>query len=118
MASAGVPSQLTADAVIAANEASTNSVEHAYRVGPAERVVLTASVEGAQVIVRVTDTGTWRPPPADPKFRGRGLPIIRSVSDVVDIDHDEAGTTVRMSIRLAPDPAFAGSVRVLGRSGR
>ena len=33
----------------------------------------------------MTDTGTWRPPPADPGFRGRGLQIITALAADVDL---------------------------------
>ena len=52
--------------------------------------------------IRVADSGIWKTPPADPGTRGRGLLLIRAVSDAVDLDGTDAGTTVEMTFRL-PD---------------
>jgi anti-anti-sigma factor len=43
----------------------------------------------------VTDTGIWRPPPADPGFRGRGLQIIFEIARDVDLAPGPNGTTLR-----------------------
>jgi anti-sigma regulatory factor (Ser/Thr protein kinase) len=83
------------DVVLAVDEALTNAVEHAY-VGCSGVVVLFAACERNSDIARVvvSDSGTWRPPPADPGTRGRGLPIMRQLSSVFSLHHDEGGTTV------------------------
>ncbi|MGW6335448.1 SpoIIE family protein phosphatase [Nocardia rhamnosiphila] len=103
LSSAAVPHNLTSDLVAATNEACSNSIEHAYRNGggDAERVVLTAECVGDRVVIETTDTGTWRPRPADPGPRGRGIDMMRALTEELEIDHHLGpGTRVRMSVTL------------------
>ncbi|MGY1708479.1 SpoIIE family protein phosphatase [Geodermatophilus sp. SYSU D00758] len=106
-----VGAALGADAVedlqLAAGEAVANAVEHAYR--DSERtgsvdVELAAERDGG-VWVAVRDGGSWRPAPADPGFRGRGLQIISALGRDVEVDHGPAGTVLRF--RLPPAAAAA-----------
>ena len=96
------------DLLLAIVEGAGNAVEHAYRDadGPA-RVVVELHVDGAgDVVASVTDTGTWRPPPADPGFRGRGLQIISTLASDVDLSAGAAGTTLRFVFPpTTPSPA-------------
>jgi anti-anti-sigma factor len=62
-------------------------------------VQLAADRDGG-VTVTVRDGGTWRPAPADPGFRGRGLQIVGALATTVDVDRGPAGTTLRF--RLPP----------------
>jgi hypothetical protein len=55
--------------------------------------------------VRVADTGSWKTPTPTPLTRGRGLPLIRALSERVEIDGTPAGTTIDMSFRLPPAAA-------------
>lgn len=102
LSAAAVPHNLTSDLVAATNEACSNSIEHAYRQGgdDTERVVLTAECVGDQVVIETTDTGTWRPRPADPGPRGRGIDMMRALTEELEIDHPGPGTRVRMSVTL------------------
>ncbi|WP_051164744.1 SpoIIE family protein phosphatase [Nocardia testacea] len=103
LSSAAVPHNLTSDLVAATNEACSNSIEHAYRNGggDSERVVLTAECIGDRVVIETTDTGTWRPRPADPGPRGRGIDMMRALTEELEIDHHLGpGTRVRMSVTL------------------
>ncbi|WP_230464925.1 ATP-binding protein, partial [Nocardia seriolae] len=50
--------------------------------------------------IEVADTGAWRPLPADPGNRGRGIAMMRALTDHLDIDSSGPGTRVRMSVRL------------------
>jgi anti-sigma regulatory factor (Ser/Thr protein kinase) len=83
------------DVVLAVDEALANTVEHAY-AGRTGVVVLFAACDRYSDIARVvvSDSGTWRPPPADPGTRGRGLPMMRQLSSVFSLHHDAGGTTV------------------------
>jgi hypothetical protein len=71
------------------HEAVANVVDHAYAPGVDGQVVLTATLvpDGRERRVRIVvqDNGRWRSPPADPGYRGRGLQMVRSCMDVVDI---------------------------------
>ncbi|MBF6354101.1 SpoIIE family protein phosphatase [Nocardia higoensis] len=106
---AAVPHELASDLVAAANEACTNSVEHAYPAGgTSPRVELNAytrhepgSESGAEkLVIEVFDTGVWRPRSADPGNRGRGIDMMRALTDELEIDHSDTGTRVRMSVTL------------------
>lgn len=91
----GMSAERSNDVVLAADEALTNAVEHAYADRPGA-VVLFAACDRYSSTARVvvSDHGTWRPPPADPGMRGRGLPIMRGLSSSFDLHHDDGGTTV------------------------
>jgi PAS domain S-box-containing protein len=95
-----VPIQLAADIVLVVNEACTNCVEHAYRGRDPGRMRVEADVGDGDVQIRVADFGSWKTPPADPGNRGRGLLLIRAVSDEVELDGTDAGTTLELTFRL------------------
>ncbi|WP_448623432.1 SpoIIE family protein phosphatase [Geodermatophilus sp. URMC 64] len=95
-AEAGLAEDTIEDLQLALGEAVANAVEHAYRDAPAGDCAfrVTWRPDGA-VDVRVEDFGTWRPAPADPGFRGRGLLLIRRLAqDVVVEPTPGGGTTV------------------------
>jgi two-component sensor histidine kinase len=46
--------------------------------------------------VTVSDDGTWRPPPADPGFRGRGVQLMHRLADRATITHSPGGTSVAL----------------------
>lgn len=92
----GAPESLIADIVLAVNEACTNSAEHAYRGGDAGVMKVDASVRGDEIVLNVLDFGTWKPPTGDNPFRGRGIPLMRAVSDRIQMDATSTGTTVEM----------------------
>ena len=58
-----------------------------------------ARAADGSVDVEVIDTGTWRPPPADRGFRGRGLELISALAQDVEVTH-------------GPDGPAAGGTRV------
>jgi anti-sigma regulatory factor (Ser/Thr protein kinase) len=99
------PEEQAADLVLATSEAVTNSVEHAYpeaKPSWASTIGLEAHVvpaeDGARrVVVTVSDGGQWRPRPADHGFRGRGLMVIRALTQSVEFSHTPAGTRVTMT---------------------
>jgi anti-sigma regulatory factor (Ser/Thr protein kinase) len=95
-----------ADAVlIAAGEALTNSVRHAYRNG-AGAVELEVWLGEDEVDVSVRDRGRWRAeaPGTGPR---RGLELIRSVMDAVEVAAEADGTEVRMTRRTVRTAAGA-----------
>ena len=93
-------SPLADDVVLVVNEACSNCVEHAYRGHDPGRVRVEAEVRDGRVRVSVVDSGSWKTPPTNPGTRGRGLLLIRTVSDQVDVIGTEDGTSVEMSFRL------------------
>jgi PAS domain S-box-containing protein len=100
MRAATIPDDRVADIVLAVNEACANSIEHGYRGRKPGRVRVEGENDGARVHLRVIDSGSWKPAPADPGVRGRGLLLIRAVSDWLEMECTPTGTTVDMSFRL------------------
>ncbi|MBF6331300.1 SpoIIE family protein phosphatase [Nocardia transvalensis] len=111
LTAAAVPHERAADLVAAANEACSNCIEHAYLDSSPGRVVLTADCAMDRVTVEVADTGIWRPQPDDPGHRGRGITMMRALTDELTIDHIGIGTQVRMTTKL-PAVAFSAASRV------
>ncbi|WP_138734468.1 SpoIIE family protein phosphatase [Modestobacter excelsi] len=105
---AGLPADVIEDLLLMIAEATGNAVEHAYRdADVAARVVVELRLEGGDVAASVTDTGTWRPPPADPGFRGRGLQIISALARDVDLAPGDDGTVLRFVLAAAASPRTA-----------
>jgi len=100
-----------ADAVVlAVNEAAANAIEHGYRHsdGPVE---VTGDLVDHAIEVSVVDHGRWRTAQPDPT-RGRGLPLMRTLMDDVEIEVLEPGTRVVLRRKIAEsegEPAMAGS---------
>ncbi|HEY0811929.1 MAG TPA: ATP-binding protein [Pseudonocardia sp.] len=90
--------------LLASYEALANAAEHAYSGDGPRLVDLVATQHsGGYVQVVVQDYGSWRPEPADPGFRGRGLVMIRNLAHDAEIRKEAEGTTVVMRWRLTPD---------------
>src|SRR4051812_33504365 len=83
--------------VLCANEATANAVQHAYGIEDA-LVWLDARCEKGTLDLRVRDEGHWREPQEG--RGGRGLSLMRSFADDVDVVHNGAGTTVTLRWRL------------------
>jgi PAS domain S-box-containing protein len=104
---ADVPDELAADIVLVVNEACTNSVEHAYRGHSGGTMMLEVEAVEGEVHVRVGDSGSWKKPAANPGNSGRGLVLMRALSDSVELDSTPAGTTIEINFRL---PEATGAV--------
>jgi anti-sigma regulatory factor (Ser/Thr protein kinase) len=98
---AAIPERLAADIVLAVNEACANSIEHGYREHEPGMVRVEAENDGARAHLRIIDSGSWKAAPEDPGTRGRGLTLIRAVSDWLELDCTASGTTVDMSFSLS-----------------
>jgi PAS domain S-box-containing protein len=103
---ADVPEEMAADIVLVVNEACTNCIEHAYCGHPVGSMLLEAKATDGEILARVTDTGSWKTPAANPGNSGRGLVLMRALSDSMVIDSSPTGTTVDISFRrpTAPGP--------------
>ena len=114
LAGAGVEPGDAELVVLAAGELCANSVEHAYPPGVTDAAVEVALARepGGVLTLVVRDRGRWRPPPADPGFRGRGLSIVRALMHAVDVDEGADGTTV--STRYRPGGAAPVTVPDVG----
>jgi GAF domain-containing protein/anti-sigma regulatory factor (Ser/Thr protein kinase) len=83
---------------LACGEACANAIEHAYAPTPALFEV-EAHVDDGIVTVAVRDSGQWRAPRG--KHRGRGLRIIESSMDSIEVRQADGGTEVVMGRRLS-----------------
>jgi anti-sigma regulatory factor (Ser/Thr protein kinase)/putative methionine-R-sulfoxide reductase with GAF domain len=93
----GATDDALAEITIATSEACANVVEHAYSPAPAD-FELDAEVTDGHVMVTVRDRGQWRAPRGE--HRGRGLTIIRTAMDQVEVNTTSSGTEVSMRRRL------------------
>jgi anti-sigma regulatory factor (Ser/Thr protein kinase) len=93
---AGMSEDGADDLVLATYEALTNAAEHAYESGRWTVDLVVVRTPEARIVVSVRDRGRWRPPPADPGFRGRGMTMMRSLADEIDVRSDADGTSVLM----------------------
>jgi anti-sigma regulatory factor (Ser/Thr protein kinase) len=82
---------------LAVNEACANAIEHAYPPRPA-MFELTARAVGDELVITVRDAGRWRPPRGED--RGRGLTIIETAMDGVEVNTTAEGTELVMRRRL------------------
>lgn len=96
----GVTEDRAADIVLVVNEACTNCVEHAYRGFAAGTMLLEVSIADGEVRTRITDYGSWKTPAIPPGNGGRGLPLMRVLSDSMELDKTESGTTADIAFRL------------------
>ena len=99
-----------ADAVVlAVNEAAANAIEHGYH-GGAGPVEVAGDVVGGDLRISVVDHGDWRDAHPDPA-RGRGLPLMRTLMDDVEIERLDPGTRIvlKRKVNVVGAPALAGS---------
>ncbi|HEX2276641.1 MAG TPA: ATP-binding protein [Candidatus Tectomicrobia bacterium] len=88
------------DVLLAVNEALTNAAEFAYaglqRGTMTMRARYHARDDRLSVVVR--DHGRWRhvDPTAQPKTRGRGIPLMRTLADRATISRRPTGTHVHL----------------------
>ena len=119
------PGQASNDLVLAVHEAVANAAEHAYRttasattdtdlgsgdqIGQFIDLAITEITTGPHqhrhvaVAVDVTDHGTWKPT-ASAGDRGRGLRLIRALTDTVQIEHQRGGTRLTLLSRAVEPP--------------
>ena len=64
---------------------------------------LTAELTGSELLIAVRDEGTWKEAPREePSIGGWGLPLMRSLSQSLTIEHDDGkGTNVTARYELA-----------------
>lgn len=128
LTAAGMGEAERAAVQVAVGEACANAVEHAYPPEAPGRLWVTACADDdGGLTVTVTDAGRWRTPDRDPGDRGRGLLIMRQLTDEVAVEtRAEGGTTVRLRARLCgvpdvPEPALDdetdGAVGEVDRTG-
>lgn len=107
-AAAAGASDTQVDAVrLAASEAVTNAVLHAYRGGPGQ-IHVTAALAGSELWILVADEGGGMQPRADRPGLGLGLGLISQVcDDMAIVPRSSGGTEVRILFKLAAAPGDA-----------
>ncbi|MDT5265093.1 MAG: hypothetical protein QOI90_1719 [Mycobacterium sp.] len=100
---AGVSDDRAGDIVLAANEAATNCVEHAFVGDAAGAMCIEADIVDGAVRVRVVDDGLWKTPSGDTRLRGRGLPMMDAISESVLVSRAPTGTTIDMNFPPSAD---------------
>ena len=98
----GVADVTAADIVLVINEACSNSIEHAYRGADTGLIRVEVAREGEHIVASVSDFGSWQTPRSEPTTRGRGLAIMRAITDEVELVTSAVGTTIRTSFDV-PD---------------
>jgi serine phosphatase RsbU (regulator of sigma subunit)/DNA-binding response OmpR family regulator/anti-sigma regulatory factor (Ser/Thr protein kinase) len=92
------------DLEVAWSEACTNVVRHAY--GPRDATfTATARRDDDTLVLEVSDTGGWREPRG--RHGGRGLRLMRLLSDELVVDRGSDGTTVTIRHRVRRDESPA-----------
>jgi serine/threonine-protein kinase RsbW len=102
------------DLILATNEALANAAEFAYHAADHPGTMDVQAVyhkADAKLAVSVTDNGTWKVPDAHPptRSRGRGIPLMRALTDHATITTAPGGTRVHLEwsgISRRPDPAL------------
>lgn len=98
---AEVPEAQATDIVLVISEACTNCVEHAYRGHEVGTMLLEATAVDGEIRARIVDSGSWKTPAVNPGNSGRGLPLIRAMSDTVEVENSSNGTTIDVTFRVA-----------------
>jgi anti-sigma regulatory factor (Ser/Thr protein kinase) len=95
----GASEEETFDLTVAAQEACTNAIQHAYGPAAAE-FTLSVRDDQNEIIIVVHDEGGWRTQRG--VNRGRGMPVMESLTDSVDVRPGSAGvgTTVELRRRM------------------
>lgn len=102
-ASQGVAPALVQDVVLAVSEVVSNAVVHAF---PADyddgSIMVTATVNGSEVTIRVVDDGIGLTPRVDSPGAGLGLAIAGKVARQMVVERPQrGGTEVRLTFRQA-----------------
>ena len=91
LADVGADDDTSYDITLATGEACTNAIEHAYTPGQATFDIEASRKDGA-LTVRIRDHGHWRSPRGT--NRGRGLKLMETLMDAVDVETTPTGTVV------------------------
>lgn len=100
LSGAATADELRGDIVLVASEACTNCVQHAYRGHDVGTMRLEAELADQEIRLRISDSGSWKTPAANPGNGGRGLLLMRALSDSMEIDSSGSGTTVVVTFRV------------------
>ena len=84
---------------LATGELATNAIEHGCNQDGVSLVTVEARRRANAIEITVSDPGTWTSAVRG-RDRGRGLGMVNTVMDRVNIETGAAGTTVRISLEL------------------
>jgi serine/threonine-protein kinase RsbW len=89
----------SSDLVLATNEALANAAEFAYLLADRRGTMdvhATYHPHDGKLTVTITDNGIWRTPNPNPpnRSRGRGIPLMRALTDRTTIETSTGGTQV------------------------
>ena len=102
---AGLTEGRANDLVLAVSEVAANTLRHTKSSG-----TLTVWHDGNEIVCEIRDEGTIADPlvgtrrPAPDALGGHGLWLVRQVCDLVELNSDANGTTVRMHMALRTPP--------------
>jgi GAF domain-containing protein/anti-sigma regulatory factor (Ser/Thr protein kinase) len=98
LSDAGADRRAIEAVLLASGEACTNAIEHAY--GPGEQTFeLEGARDGDDIVLVIRDAGRWRAPRG--QNRGRGLGLMETFMDEVEVTPGEDGTAVRMRRKIS-----------------
>lgn len=83
--------------LVAAGEAVSNAIEHAYATGSG-LVRVKGSRKDGSLVIEVSDEGRWRE--GRRHEGGRGLELMRRLMDEVVVDQTDSGTAVRQRLEI------------------
>jgi serine/threonine-protein kinase RsbW len=92
----GLPASTVDAARLAASEAASNAVVHAYRDRPGDLRLL-ARVQDGELHLVIADEGGGMAPRTDSPGLGLGLPIIAQVSERFEIVSGPEGTEIHLA---------------------
>jgi anti-sigma regulatory factor (Ser/Thr protein kinase) len=98
---AAVGEVLASDIVLVVSEACTNCIEHAYVGHDVGAIILEMEAVNDEVRSRITDSGSWRTPTENVGNRGRGLLLMRAMSELMEVEIRPDGTTIDLVFRVA-----------------
>ena len=97
----GLPDSTVDAARLAASEAASNAVIHAYREHPGD-LRLRAHLEGDELHVVIADRGDGLAPRTDSPGLGLGLPIMAHLSERFEIVSGPEGTEIHLAFACRP----------------
>jgi anti-sigma regulatory factor (Ser/Thr protein kinase) len=98
----GVAEPLATDLLVAVGEACMNVVQHAYSDELHQLVRVEGAVIDGELMVTVTDTGTWKEH-STRSVGGRGLQLMRSLVPSVEYTRRSGGTSVTFRCPVKQD---------------
>jgi serine/threonine-protein kinase RsbW len=100
----GVPPRIVRAVLLAASEAATNVVLHAYRDSPDPgHIEVIGTLAAGELVVTVRDSGSGLRPRGDSPGLGLGLAVIAQQADRLDMRESPAGgVEMRMYFVLPP----------------